>query len=284
MHPFPEIPPIEEAPAALLEGHLWVQELVDGAPLRFQVQPSGLIQFGDRTRCYEDPAEIPPAYHHAIAHVRDNLDRAALQAALPDVSAVVFYGAAMHRHTIDYDWEQTPSFLGFDVWSGGREAFLSPDAVDTIFDRLNLRAVPALERELPARDFDPPQGAFPESALYDGPVKGVVIRNKRGHRARSTNPALAARDPPSTPDEPLSTVVANYANEERFERYATELAVEDQLSVEALTDRLMSAIVRREYATLFDGHDSFDIGAFRSAVAALSQSFLEEWHRSQGGT
>ncbi|WP_312621116.1 RNA ligase family protein [Haloarcula sp. 1CSR25-25] len=118
MKQFPSIPRIDDPPEELFyEGHLWILETVDGRNMRFQLQNSELVQFGDRSGVYDDPNTMPDPYRHAVRYVRENLNRGSLRCAVDDVEAYVFFGEAMHHHTINYDWEQTPSFLGFDVWS-----------------------------------------------------------------------------------------------------------------------------------------------------------------------
>jgi len=185
MKQFPSIPRIEAAPDDLLsEGHLWLLEKVDGANFRFELQASGLLRFGDRSRVYDDPDDVPGPYQHAVRHIQTNLNREALRNAVDDVETITFFGEAMHHHTIEYDWERTPSFLGFDVWSDETGRFLPPDRIEQIFERLGLQTVPVIERERPAKYFDPTSYEIPNSQFYDGPAEGVVLRNKRDQRAK----------------------------------------------------------------------------------------------------
>jgi len=174
MKSYPTIPRVANAPEELFEGHLWLLEKVDGAQLRFQLQGSGLIRFGTRERVFDDPTELPLAYQHAVRHVRERLDRDALRQAVDDVTGVTFFGVSTHRHTVEYDWERLPPFLGIDVHTS--EQFLPPDRAEGIFERLGLEPVNAVEREVRGRDFDPNSYEIPPSAWYDGPAAGVVIR------------------------------------------------------------------------------------------------------------
>ena len=149
MKQFPSIPRLANAPDRLFEtGHIWLLEKVDGANVRFQLQESGLIVVGDRSRVYDDPDAIPTPYRHAVRHIRENLDRQALRRAVDDPTEIVFFGEAMHHHTIEYDWQRTPSFLGFDVWSTSKQQFYPFDAVERIFERLGL--TPWLPRAMAA--------------------------------------------------------------------------------------------------------------------------------------
>jgi len=184
----------------------------------------------------------------------------------------------MHRHAIDYDWERTPSFLGFDVWSADRGEFLAPDAVHGIFERLNLRPVPAIERELPARDFDPDRYTIPASAWYDGPAEGVVVRNKRGGRAKLLHPDFREVDETVPVGASAADLAAKYATERRFEKTAAKFDDrEAAVTFDALFDRVLEDILREEHKQLYHGSEPVDMGTFRSEVAALTREFLDRW-------
>jgi hypothetical protein len=283
MKEFPSVPHASNAPEAVFEeGHLWILEKIDGAPLRFQLQDSGLVHFGDRHRVYDDPAAVPEPYQHAVRYVRESLDRRALRAAVDDVERVVFFGEATHYHTIDYDWDRLPSFLGFDVWSADEGEFLTPDAVEQVFERLDLQPVNAIERELPTRDFHPDRFTVPKSAWYDGPAEGVVVRNKRGGRATLLHPDFRDREPPAPVDASAEAFAERCATDRRFERIATALEERDEpVAFDALYDHTIEAIARQEYARLYHDADPVEMDAFRSAVAALTRSFLDDWRRRE---
>jgi len=277
MKQFPSIPRVDDVSEEIFEdGHLWLLEKVDGANMRFQLQQSGLLRFGDRSRVYDDPDAMPDPYRHAVRHVRDNLDRDALRRAVDDVEAYVFFGEAMHRHTIDYDWERTPSFLGFDVWAAADDRFLSPDAVEGIYERLGLQSVNAVERERRAREFDPTSYDIPQSAWYDGPAEGVVIRNKRGGCAKLLHPDFREVDETIPDDADASALARRYATEQRFRKLAAKLEDGEQpVTVETLYERAIEDIVREEHTRLYHGSDPVDMQSFRSEVAALTRAFLD---------
>jgi ATP-dependent RNA circularization protein (DNA/RNA ligase family) len=276
MKQFPSIPRPVDAPDELFEeGRLWLLEKVDGANFRFQLQSSGLVRFGDRSRVYDDPGDVPEPYQHAVRHVQTTLDREALRNAVGDVEAIVFFGEAMHHHAISYDWERTPSFLGFDVWSGETETFYPPDAVEQIFENLGLETVNVFERERPAKHFDPGSYTIPESAWYDGPAEGVVVRNKRGQRAKLLHPDFRAVDETIPVGADADELAAKYATDRRFEKLAGKLEDRGQpVTFDRLYERVLEDIVREEHKRLFHGSDPVDMSEFRSVVAALTRAYL----------
>ena len=277
MKRYPSIPRFDEAPEELFDsGHLWLTELIDGAHLRVQLRESGLLRFGDRNRVYDEADEIPVSYCHAIRHVRERLNREALFDAVDDVESIVLFGEATHFHAIEYDWDRMPSFLGFDVYSAETEGFRPPDAAEQIFERLGLASVNAFEREVNTRDFDPRSYDVPDSAWYDGPAAGDVVRNKTGGRTKLLHPEYSAADP-----EPFETsaeeLADRYATERRFERLARDLETRGQvISFEALYERAFESILRETHGKLFAGGSSIDSSALRSAVADRTGEFLRE--------
>ena len=285
MKQFPSIPRAANAPAGLFEtGHLWLLEKVDGANVRFQLRQSGGLRFGDRSHVYETPDAVPEPYQHAVRHIQLSLDRNALQKAVDDVETIVFFGEAMHQHAIDYDWDRTPSFLGFDVWLASEERFLQPDAVERIFDRLGLRPVTVFERERNARDFDPDSYTVPQSAWYDGPAEGIIIRNKRGQRAKLLHPDFREVDETVSVDGSAMTLAEKYATSRRFEKLTAKFEDRDRaVTFQTLYERVLEDIIREEHKQLYYGDRAVDMSEFRSEVAARTRGFLDEYDRGDGG-
>ncbi|WP_254864177.1 RNA ligase family protein [Halovivax gelatinilyticus] len=281
MHRYPPIPRAESAPAELFEsGHLWLFEMVDGVHLRFQVGSSGLLRFGDRSTVFDDADDVPLPLAHAVRHVRRAFDRDALRRAVDDVTALTFFAEATTRQAIAYDWERLPPVLGFDVWSAETERFLPPDATEQVFDRLGLTPVTVVEREVRARDFDPSSYEIPASAWYDGPAAGVVVRNKRGGRAKILHPAFETEAEPEPFDADAETLAKRFATDDRFEKLARSIEAEGRVvDVDALVGRTMEAVAREEHARLFHGAASVDLSAFRAEVAALAGTYLADRHR-----
>ncbi|WP_232701913.1 hypothetical protein [Halobacterium wangiae] len=273
MQEFPPTPPVESAPAALFDGgHLWLQEWVDGAPLRFRLLESGLLQFGSNEAVF-DSEDVPLGYRHATRHVREQFDRDVLRGALDDVESAVFFGIATRRQAIDYDWARTPAFLGLDVWTADGDRLLPPDAVEALYDRLGLAPVNAVQKEVRATDFDPTEYALPSSNWYDGPAAGVLVRNKTGDRARISGPSLD--ESPDPFDGDAADAAVQFIADERIEATAERLRRDGRRAdVDAVVERVVEAVAREEFARLFDPDASVDPDAFRSAVAERASRVL----------
>lgn len=258
MKPFPPLPAVDDADDVFASGHLWIGELVAGAPLRLQLAEAGTLAFGDRERPVDDP---PPSLRAAVAHVEQELDRGALLDAADDPAAVVLYGVATRFEGVPYAFERLPSFLGTDVWSGARGEYVPPDVAERTFERLGLTPANTFAKEVDARHFDPGGYEVPDSAWYDGPAAGVVFRDKTGGRAALRNPA-ARTDPEPLPADP-GALAAEVVTPARVERVAAGLAAPD---FDAVLEGTLAAVAREEHARLPDDHES---RAFRTAVAEL---------------
>jgi len=268
----PSLRSVENAHAELLSGHLWLLELIDGRPLRFQLRESGLLRIGDDERVYDDPDAVPLPLRRAVGHIRTTLDRTALRAAVDDVTAVTFFGVATTQESVPYALDSMPPFLGTDVWADADKAFRPPDAAAGIFQRLGLEPVNTFEQEVHARDFAVDRYEIPASAWYDGPAAGVVIRNKQGHRAQLLNSAVSdpttqTAAPGSEPEQSIDALAAAYVSQERVDAIAASVdADSESAAVDTLAAELCATIGRRHPAA-FLGADTLDRSALRSAVA-----------------
>lgn len=271
MHPFPETPPLGEATD--LTGHLWVQERPTGGRLRFQVGASGLVTFATPDGTAGAAEELPAPYRRGAAAVRERIDREAFLGATDDPDGVTFFGVATWDRGVDYDWVALPPFVGTDVWSATRGGYLPPDAATSAFERLDLPALPAVEKELSRSHTDLDRyadaDAFPASAWYDGPVAAVLVRDKTGSRGAADNPALEGAAPDADDSLDAAAFADRYVTDERVDRVLERLRESGRSpTVDAARDRVVADVVREEYSRLHrDGDPVVELSAFESAVA-----------------
>lgn len=255
MHPIPATPALDAAPETL-DGHLWILEAVTGGPVRFHVTDAGLV-FGDEHGAF-DPWGEPLPYRAAARHVRERFDDAAFRAEVASPDAYTFVGVATRFEGVEYDWDRLPAFIGTDIVTPDGTT-LPPDAAHRAFDRLGLTPAPALEKETPAKHFSPERFGMPQSAWYDGPAAGLLVRNKTGGRARIDGDVPAVE---------LAEETDEYASEAAAARLQPVIDALENPTVEAVLDRVVERLAREEYARLFeDGEPAFDVKAFRSALA-----------------
>lgn len=165
-------------------GNIVIQEKMDGANFRFRLNEEFELTFGSRNESYENRPEedIPKNFRPTIEHVRENIDMDALLKIVDDFGPVTIYGESMHPHTLEYDWEEVPQFLGFDIWNEDNESWYSPvfalDLIEEIgLDPAPLYGIPGLGTIIPVDEFDIGEWEEPESHYRDGLAEGIVLRN-----------------------------------------------------------------------------------------------------------
>ena len=261
-----------------LFGHVWIQELPTGGPLRFQVSETGLVTFAASNLVTETVESLPIQYHRAAQLVIDQLDRAVFRAAVDDPTNVTFCGIASWNEGLEYDWGTVPAFVGMSVWDGSQDRFLSPDASTAAFERLGLPTLPAINKEVPAERanlerFEPDAG-LPDSAWRSGTAAGVLLRDKTGGRVAAW---LSDQSESETEAKRQSAtdLAASYATDERIEHTMTVLQDSGgSTTVATVSDRLVADIAREAYAELFpDGTFVTSVDAFQSAVAQRVQQY-----------
>lgn len=259
MEPLPPLPAASEVPDLFESGHLWVQELVVGVPVRFQLDETGrlAVRAGDR----EIAGDPPPSLAHAVRYLAERLDREALLEVADDPASVTFAGVATRYEGVDYDFARLPGVVGTDVHSASRGRWLPPDVVERTFDRLGLDPVATVAQEVRASDFDPAGYELPDSTYMDGPAAGVVVRNKAGGRAAIRHEGVASTGSNgisgrADPAE-LAAAVVTPARLERARRVAGAEA-----GFDAVFERVLELVRREEHGRL----PAVDERAFRSAV------------------
>lgn len=273
MRPYPSLPDLDDLPEDYFEGSVWIRELLAGDGLRFGVTEGGYLQFAtgtaetERTFTEDPPLEL----RRAVGHVGRSFDVGALLREASHPTDLVFYGVATVRAGVEYDWARLPPFLGFDVWDGARGTWLPNDAVERAFEGLGLVGVNAFEKELPVRHFYPARYEVPDSAWYDGPAVGVVVRDSHGNRAKRRNPniradEIGALDLPTDPEELASAVVTD----ELVGRLVAELG--ERASFDTLFETTLAETFRLAHATV-EGWDGTELRAFRGSVAERVRAF-----------
>lgn len=245
MRPHPPLPRIEDEEAVLESGHLWLLEYVTGPVIGFSMDESGLLTFASEGAVFDT---TPPSLRRAVGHVRDRLDRDGLRAGVEDVSQFVFYGIATRFEGVEYDWNALSPFVGLDIWAESEGRFVSPDVSERVFDAIGLSPIPAFEKELPAREFDPTRREMPNSHWRDGTAAGIIVRNKAGGQA-----VLRSRSETKT-TEPVTTDIAAIVDDAVSRNLRTELerlsATVHTVDVDVVADRLVDRIARVDFAVL----------------------------------
>jgi len=166
------------------EDELIIKEKLDGSNFRWTINEEGKPVFGSRRVEYKDengePAykeedyeKLDGRFEDAIQHVQEKLDGKHPEHLNNNLT---FFGEYMVKHSLDYDWEDTPTVIGFDIYDSKKEEYLDHDEAKEIFKILGIATAPVLQRTT-VEEFDPENYEIPDSNYRDGKMEGVVIIN-----------------------------------------------------------------------------------------------------------
>jgi hypothetical protein len=147
-----------------------IEEKIDGGNFRFMLK-DGKILFGSRTQSlgYEDD-NIGGNWKRCVEYIKEKAKKEGIYPG-------IYYGECCVKHSIHYNFDDMPPFLGFDVWSFSKEGFLNSKAKTEAFRLLQLPMVPVIWTGS-AKDIPKINDEFvPKSQYYEGPAEGVVIKN-----------------------------------------------------------------------------------------------------------
>lgn len=168
-------PDDEETHGLFAHGTVIIQEKLDGANFRFTYDPEDGFTFGSRNM-WGDEMERDQ-FAEAIEFVRERADEDALRRQHEKHGRLIYFGEAMNPHTISYDWESIPDFLGFDVWSVEDQQFVDTSRMYGLFEyQVGLPTVPEID-VVDAENFDISSFEAPESEYAEGKAEGVVFKN-----------------------------------------------------------------------------------------------------------
>jgi len=120
-----------------------IEEKVDGANIRILIK-DGKIIFGSRTQqLTSDEGEdikIEKNFRRCVDFIREKLKDVDLK----PFNNLILIGECMVRHTLNYDWDKIPPFLGFDIYDIKEENYLDLNNVILNYGILNLPIVPII--------------------------------------------------------------------------------------------------------------------------------------------
>ena len=158
-----------------------IEEKIDGSNFRFMIHKGNII-FGSRTQTLSPDIEHNgKSFERCINHVQEcfnNLDEDIKK----NSEGKIFYGENCVKHTMSYDWNKIPIFLGFDILSVQSNQFLSYKNKKNLFDSWNLSTVPLIKISKVKEIIKIDDSIVPESKYYspstdDKHAEGIVFKN-----------------------------------------------------------------------------------------------------------
>lgn len=300
MRKYPKIryPSDEESTGVFATGDIVIQEKIDASNFRFTHQRNldqeywsedRDIAFGSRNVQFKNQRDENKQFAEIIEYVRETVDEADIRS-LEEAhgGSLTFFGEAMNPHTLEYDWENSPAFIGFDVWNETDEYWLTHTEMERAFDRLGLETAPIIDI-VSAEAWDSYSVDVPESEYGDVTAEGLTFKNydtqtfskfvREDFKEKSKQKFGKPKKHQATGAEKLSY---QYITNARIEKAAHKLVDEgdyDCLKMEMMQD-LPEFVIRdmaeEEAGDLFmEERWEVDIAEFRSITSGRCASVLK---------
>lgn len=276
---FPKVRPLghPETEALTEPGKVHVLEKMDGANFRFG-RVGDRLHFGSRNHVYEDPENIPKAFRHAVEFVYDRVgDINALR------EGVTYFGEAMHEHTLEYEWDEVPSVLGFAVYDHEAGEFKNWPTAHNEFIAIGIPTVPHVDT-IDADQLDP-EYEIPESEYRAGPAEGVVFWHFNTSRAKLRSEEFKEKHdaPTSSPEDydGHAKLVAKYCTETRIDKRIDDLLDQGhglgrELMGKGLPQAVSRDILEEEAHEIVGLNETVDLKDYRSLVAKRCLARIDE--------
>jgi len=156
-----------------------IEEKIDGANFRFMRNGDRII-YGSRTQSIGDSTvDLIGGNWQRCVHLINELFQKN-----PDAfhEGYIYYGECCVKHTMNYDWENIPSYLGFDEYSLHTEMFIHYREAKKAFERMGLVFVPIIKECLvedltEINDDMVPVSAYVCPSSQDRQAEGIVFKN-----------------------------------------------------------------------------------------------------------
>ena len=167
------------------EDEIVIQEKIDGANFRFYITKNGQIIFGSRTQQLTsnegEDTNVEKNFRRCVEFIRNKWE--GVRDIAPNLSHLIFYGECITKHTMNYDWENIPSYLGFDIYDMRTGKYLDYKDVEMIFCKnLKIDIVPLI-KICKAKDITKiedkliPISKYASQTLEDKQAEGIVYKN-----------------------------------------------------------------------------------------------------------
>lgn len=266
-----------------------IQEKIDGGNFRFYVQ-DGKIIFGSRTRVLDETNENIKAFKRTIDYVRTQIG----DKDLSEYEGLIFYGEACHKHTISYDWDKIPPFLGFDIKN--EEEYLAQPICEKMFDNLGLEMVPLIdvvcvkELTLPITDEHVPISKYASVSAQDQKAEGIVCKDyDRQIFGKYVRDVFKEKNSATFGGNPKYNKVDDTDNAEFVFKYCTNARIEKLIlkkldEGESMSMKLMGTLIKETYLDIIEeewkeiltSNWKLDFKNLRKSIAPRVRGVLEQ--------
>jgi hypothetical protein len=271
-----------------------IQEKIDGANFRFLIN-SGKIVFGSRTQqLTSDEGEdtnIAKGFIRCVNYIRDRLK----DKDLSKYNGLVFYGECCTMHTINYDFDNMPLFLGFDIYNIHAECYIEHHTVVAMYEELGLSMVPlvgyVLTPEIKTINDDMvPISKYARASAEDRQAEGIVFKNYSKQifakyvrdKFKECNSAMFGGNPKynKVDDTQNAEITFKYCTNQRIEKVIFKLVDEgiklEMKMMEHLPKRVYADIMEEEWKEICFSRWKVDFNQLKKAITTRCASVIKQ--------
>ena len=268
---------------------IYIEEKIDGANFRFMPTSDGRIVFGSRNMSIgDDTQEIGGNFAKCVKYIISS----AKTADFSKYSGLIFCGEGTLPHSVHYDFENIPSFIGFDIMRDG--IFLDWDEKNKIFDELGLPVVKSV-RQLTVgelREIELGESSIPISEYGNVKAEGIVLKNYRtqtfvkfvSSKFKEVNKKVFGNSKKFAADD-NERLIATYCTNPRIDKHVFKL-VDDGNELEMkfmqfLPSLVWADIVEEHGDEILSKNWKLDLRACRKDVSKRCGAVLEQTIKTQ---
>ena len=156
-----------------------IEEKIDGGNFRFMIKDGNVI-IGSRTQQLTsdegEDSNMNKMFKRCADFVREQLKDKDLKL----LEKRIFYGENCVKHTMNYDWDKIPPYLGFDIYCLENNKFLADKKM--FFEALGLPTVPTIKVVCAKEIIDisddlVPMSVYASESSKDQKAEGIVFKN-----------------------------------------------------------------------------------------------------------
>lgn len=274
---------------------IYIEEKIDGGNFRFYITKEGTIIFGSRTQQLTsnegEETNVAKNFRRTVDFVREKLK----DKDLTSYSGKIFYGEACHKHTINYDWDKIPPFLGFDIKDTTIGEYLEYEERSRLFRNLELPMVPLIKivkaSEIKSvTDDDVPISGYSLESAKDRQAEGIVFKNyERQIFAKYVRDAFKEKNAEMFGGSPKYNKIDDTNNAEFIFKYVTNPRIEklifkfvdegkplDMTIMGDLIRQTYMDIIEEEWREILTSNWKLDFKNLRKSIAPRVRAVLQQ--------
>lgn len=270
-----------------------IQEKIDGANFRFMIK-DGQIIFGSRTQELSEDKEhkFQKNFQRCIEHVRDKVTGKTSYIS----SSLIFYGECCVAHSMQYDWDNIPPFLGFDIYNTEMERWLNLEETRNTFTLLGLSTVPLVQickakditkiddSIVPISAYAIPSGTEDtrkaEGIVFKNYSKGIFAKYVRDKFKELNAEVFGAKSVKPNSETNVGDAIFKYCTNARIDKMIFKLIDEgeklDMTLMAKLPKRVLEDIWEEHNKDFFESNWIIDFKEFRRKVPTRCAAVLKQ--------